>query len=159
MTLEEWVDFWFQPDPIRGDGVPAYFRRGRNRDSYVMARHNDEGAYELGNISIKTQVENCRERKPSPNRFSATAKRRVLIQCAWTPRPVRTPLGSFKSVTAAAKAHDRTCDEIRRQILKGTPGFQYVEAWEALVGVEHSQSAGSDQAGASVVAQTLQGGL
>ncbi|WP_242559925.1 MULTISPECIES: hypothetical protein [Pandoraea] len=50
LTLDEWYDWWI--------ATGHYHQRGRNRDCYVMARYNDTGPYELGNIYCCTVQEN-----------------------------------------------------------------------------------------------------
>tara|TARA_R110000744_G_scaffold62608_1_gene129143 strand:+ start:187 stop:483 length:297 start_codon:yes stop_codon:yes gene_type:complete len=41
ITYEEWLDWW-------GDDIEL---RGKGKGKLCMGRHNDTGAYELGNIS------------------------------------------------------------------------------------------------------------
>ena len=52
LTYEEWLEIW-------GDKLPL---RGRTKGCYVMARHGDQGAYEIGNVKIIPREENDRER-------------------------------------------------------------------------------------------------
>ena len=51
LTFEQWKDWW-------GEDME---RRGNGKDDLVMARYNDEGAYELGNIKKITHAENKAE--------------------------------------------------------------------------------------------------
>ena len=44
LTYDEWYDFWIKSGKAH--------LRGRGTDKYCMARHNDTGPYELGNISF-----------------------------------------------------------------------------------------------------------
>lgn len=50
LTLEEWLEWW-------GDDLP---RRGRGKGKLVMCRHDDVGAYELGNIYKAENADNVR---------------------------------------------------------------------------------------------------
>lgn len=54
LTLAEFNDFW-TPD--------RWSKRGTGADQLVMARHGDEGPYEVGNIKCITQRENGLETK------------------------------------------------------------------------------------------------
>jgi hypothetical protein len=51
LTFDEWEQWW------RDSG--HYHERGKRRDSYVMARIGDAGAYELGNLECITARRNC----------------------------------------------------------------------------------------------------
>lgn len=53
MTFPEWVGIWIDSG--------KYPLRGHCKGQYVMARHNDVGPYKLGNVSIQTCTQNCRE--------------------------------------------------------------------------------------------------
>jgi len=67
ITFPEWLEVW------QRSGLLAH--RGVGRAGYCMARHGDEGPYRVGNVSIKSSVENSREgisktirlRKGKPN--------------------------------------------------------------------------------------------
>jgi hypothetical protein len=52
LTFEEWFDWW--------QATGHYHERGRNKHCYVMARYNDTGPYQLGNIYCCTVAENTR---------------------------------------------------------------------------------------------------
>jgi hypothetical protein len=52
LSFNEWYDFWLQSC--------HWHERGTKKGQYVMARHNDIGPYQLGNISIITNAENTR---------------------------------------------------------------------------------------------------
>jgi hypothetical protein len=63
LTFEEWWDWW--------QATGHYAQRGRNKDSYVMARNNDSGPYQLGNIYCCTVAENARTgNKLKPRKIS-----------------------------------------------------------------------------------------
>jgi hypothetical protein len=53
LTFEEWRDIW--------DTSGKLEQRGRRRGQYVMARFNDQGAYEVGNVRICTAGDNVAE--------------------------------------------------------------------------------------------------
>lgn len=53
MTFEEWLKVWLDSG--------KWELRGKHKDCYCMARHNDLGHYEVGNVSIKTTSENAAE--------------------------------------------------------------------------------------------------
>lgn len=54
LTFEEWLDIWQQSG--------KWDLRGRKSNQYVMARKDDYGHYELGNVIIQSQAENCATR-------------------------------------------------------------------------------------------------
>lgn len=54
LTYEEWLSIWTESGKLH--------LRGRRADQYVMARHNDTGAYEVGNVSIITNTQNHKQR-------------------------------------------------------------------------------------------------
>lgn len=53
LSFDEWLAVWTD------SGKLEY--RGRGKNSYVMARHNDVGPYSSDNVSIKTALENASE--------------------------------------------------------------------------------------------------
>lgn len=53
LTFEDWMRLW----------APYWHNRGNLSGQFVMARKGDKGAYKLGNVEIKTQNENARDRK------------------------------------------------------------------------------------------------
>jgi len=53
MTFGQWYDIW--------DESGRWADRGTFAGQYVMARHNDIGHYEVGNVSIILSVENTRQ--------------------------------------------------------------------------------------------------
>lgn len=63
MSLQQFADIW--------DQSGHWDQRGRKKDEYCMARHNDIGHYEVGNVKIITNAENVSEAqksRPSPNK-------------------------------------------------------------------------------------------
>ncbi|MFN9476094.1 hypothetical protein [Acidovorax sp.] len=55
LTFEQWLQIWMDSGKLE--------QRGRGKGGYCMARHDDLGDYEVGNVSIKSIVENSREAK------------------------------------------------------------------------------------------------
>lgn len=66
LSFEEWIGIW----------VESGHWADRHPHGYVMARHKDEGHYELGNVSIKTASDNTREAARFP-RPETNEKRRA----------------------------------------------------------------------------------
>ncbi|MFM0257128.1 hypothetical protein [Paraburkholderia sediminicola] len=63
LTFDEWFDWW--------QATGKYPKRGRAKDCYVMARFNDTGPYQLGNIYCCTVAENARTgNKLKPRKIS-----------------------------------------------------------------------------------------
>jgi len=95
LSLEEWWTWWNTDD--------RWSNRGRGSTQYVMARHGDTGAYELGNIKCITSRENVLEatvgRKHSGNNVGVH-----LTDRSNHPRNkgVMTPAGLFASSSLAA---------------------------------------------------------
>jgi len=50
ISLKEWFDIWI--------GSGKWYERGRGKHGYVMARYNDTGAYEIGNVKIIRSIQN-----------------------------------------------------------------------------------------------------
>jgi hypothetical protein len=53
LTFKEWVSWWKATGKLE--------QRGRGKDGWVMARKNDEGAYEIGNIVCVPGPQNVSE--------------------------------------------------------------------------------------------------
>ena len=51
--FKDWIDIWAESG--------KWYERGHGAHRYVMARFNDEGAYEIGNVKIITHSENLKE--------------------------------------------------------------------------------------------------
>jgi hypothetical protein len=103
LTFEEWRDWW-------GDDIE---RRGRRKHDLVMGRIDTTKPYRLDNIVKREHADNIdvgRDKKPG---------------CK---RAVKTPLGEFPTLRAAADAHGerwtmnmaRWCGDPRH------PGFEYL---------------------------------
>jgi hypothetical protein len=74
LTFDEWWSIW--RDSAKWE------QRGRNAGTYCMARHGDQGAYEVGNVRICTKQENAAERRGRP--FSE--QHRQALAKAWDKR-------------------------------------------------------------------------
>lgn len=104
MTFDEWLEWW-------GDDLD---KRGRHRDSLVMARHGDKGPYALGNIKKITARANLDEADKSylsammvgihARRKAAGIKLHLEVRGDGHPKskPVITPAGRFGSASLAA---------------------------------------------------------
>lgn len=102
--------------------IGPHAQRGRERDSYVMARKRDRGAYEVGNVVCVKPRDNMRDRDPDQVAQAvarATATRNangkprglhLKIRGDGHPRSkaVLTPAGRFGSIALAAEAHGMT---------------------------------------------------
>ncbi len=53
ISFKDWCDIWLSSG--------KWEQRGKGKNKYVMARHNDIGPYAVGNVSIKSQEENSHE--------------------------------------------------------------------------------------------------
>jgi hypothetical protein len=61
LTFEEWCEIWNRSGHL--------FERGRGRGKFCMARFNDSGAYQVGNVKIithETNTSECHKGKPKP---------------------------------------------------------------------------------------------
>lgn len=57
LSFDEWLRIWIESG--------RYHQMGKRRGEYVMARHNDVGHYEVGNVSIITHSKNVSDRQVS----------------------------------------------------------------------------------------------
>lgn len=107
-SLESWLEWW-------GDDLQ---HRGRRSGQLVMARIGDVGAYEVGNVHKVTQTGNILESRQMTvegrhevgrrSREAHAARKASGGKHHWesqNTRRVRTALGLFDSVAAAAEAH------------------------------------------------------
>ena len=72
MTYEEWLFVWLSSG--------HFHERGKGREQYVMARYGDTGPYEVGNVKIIPNHENCSEATAGKPKSKEHAKklRRIL---------------------------------------------------------------------------------
>jgi hypothetical protein len=136
-TYEEWIEWW-------GDDIT---KRGRKGPDLVMARKGDTGPYHPDNCKKITHRENAREgqigkkRKPLTDehraKISESHKGKKRIPLADETKKkiskankgkfkviIKTPLGIFYGIKAAADAHSCDHSTIRRRI-KNKEGYQY----------------------------------
>lgn len=60
LSFVEWLDIWKKSRKLS--------QRGRGKGKYCMARYNDQGAYEVGNVYIQEHTNNTRDqRRWNPN--------------------------------------------------------------------------------------------
>lgn len=105
LTFDEWINFW-------GDDID---KRGIKRESMVMALHDRELGFRLDNIYKTTKGELTIELVNRGNRHE---------------RSVRTPQGEFKSVAAAARAHNYGAMQVIYRIRKKWPDWEYTDKKE-----------------------------
>ncbi|MEX3840278.1 NUMOD3 domain-containing DNA-binding protein [Paraburkholderia sp. BR10882] len=77
LTFEEWWDWW--------QATGHYHERGPRRGQYVMARTNDTGHYELGNIFCCLAADNVRQasvRRTGKKRPPISAEQKAKISAA-----------------------------------------------------------------------------
>ncbi|MEZ0602932.1 hypothetical protein ACAX43_12375 [Paraburkholderia sp. IW21] len=76
LTFEEWFTWWQE--------TGHYHERGKGQGKYVMARFNDTGPYELGNIYCCTHADNvrhaCKGKPGKPQTAIANAKRSAALK-------------------------------------------------------------------------------
>jgi hypothetical protein len=130
-TLEAWFRWWCEN---------GWERRGRGADLLVMARHNDEGAYEANNVSAVTGRENGLDVDPERIRAGIRRARAAgkLAPCIWQgksgaahPRskPVIGPDGRrYDSATIAAEAHGVHPSTVARRAQLRINGWRYEAA-------------------------------
>lgn len=93
LTFEEWLKIWLDSGHW-GD-------RGMHKGGYVMARHNDLGHYEIGNVAIKSNAENTREGRVG-KKHTADVKKRISLAKKGQPL-------SQSHRAAIRKAQERPC--------------------------------------------------
>ena len=144
-----------QRDTAKARGIPFHFsllawrlwwqcqlarlgpdaKRGRARDSYVMARIGDRGAYETDNVQCITLAQNSAD-QPRETRDAARIKAAHTRQSRTgahlrergkhpRSKPVITPLGRFASVALAADAHGITRQGAHHHVTRGSKGWHY----------------------------------
>jgi hypothetical protein len=96
MTLAQYADEWIQSN--------KWDQRGRKKHEYCMARHNDIGHYEKGNVRIITNAENHIEaHKGKPKSAESNNKRRIALTGRPRPEEVKAKLRKPKSAETKAK--------------------------------------------------------
>ena len=75
LTYREWLHIWLASGHIN--------ERGKRADQYCMARIGDQGAYEVGNVEIKTNRANAQENWKRRTQSSAERAKRAATITAW----------------------------------------------------------------------------
>ena len=109
-TFEQWSEWWLTDD--------RWSRRGRKAGQLQMGRKGNSGPYSPDNVECATKEQKQKSQLISalvfglsPEKRAEVAKKAGLARRGekhWQARPVVTPLGTFVTVTAAAKAHGIT---------------------------------------------------
>lgn len=114
ITFPEWMAAW------TASGVME--QRGKGRLCFCMARHGDEGPYRVGNISIKSIVENSSEGLKKTHRLGRAHSIRPALASGlgWTkrgngPRPYQVVVGKkyigvFATEREAREAYLAACE-------------------------------------------------
>ena len=108
LTFEQWSEWWLTDD--------RWSRRGRKAGQLQMGRKGDSGPYSPDNVECATKEQKQKAQLTalsslSPEKRAEVFKKAGLARSGekhWRARPVVTPLGTFVTVTAAAKAHGIT---------------------------------------------------
>jgi hypothetical protein len=128
LTFVEWWDWW--KTDRRWD------RRGRKRDSLVMARLGDVGPYAIDNIYCSTHRNNWRlGYQAASTRAKQTATKQKtggyahLKNRAAHPKrhPVISPKGAFPSIALAAEANNLTAHYAQKLASRGVKGWRYAD--------------------------------
>jgi hypothetical protein len=104
LTFEEWWKIWLDSG--------RWEQRGSRKDQYVMARHEDRGAYVVGNVRICTAAENQSDqalylREDTRRLRSENAKKQSLTN------PMSKE--AWKRIMEAKRGQPRS-EEVRRKI-------------------------------------------
>ena len=136
LTRDEWMQIWFASG--------KFDQRGRLSAQYCMARHQDKGAYEVGNVSIKTNRENLRESERKNKRNSEDA-RGVNLRYpgrtnGWFASAGKVNLGYHPTFEAAKAARDAYVAVHGEPILT-RPHWRKMRAVDVVVYIQPSSSA------------------
>ena len=104
-TFEQWSEWWLMDD--------RWSRRGRKAGQLQMGRKGDSDPYSPDNIECVTKEQKQKAQLVGlsslpPEKRAEIARKAGLTRSGenhWLARPVVTPLGTFVTVRAAAKAH------------------------------------------------------
>lgn len=113
LTFEEWYK-WFLDQ-----GVDRNIPQKNEGSAWCMARKNDQGPYEIGNIYLATMVQNCKDAHSNgriPKGLNHPSYHKG--------RKINTPDGSFY-IDEAAKYYKITPQAIRWRIKHNSKGFEY----------------------------------
>ena len=112
LSFEEWVDIWLESGRLQD--------RGPKPEQYCLSRYNDVGAYEVGNVEVKTNRENCREN-------GLNRPRSLVMRVA---KQMRKPRGCivygeyFHSLNAAAKKYRTSHNTVSNRIASNSVSFK-----------------------------------
>jgi hypothetical protein len=104
-SFEQWSEWWLTDD--------RWSRRGRKAGQLQMGRKGNSGPYSPDNVECATKEQKQKSQlvrlsSLPPEKRAEIAKKAGLARRGenhWLARPVVTPLGTFVTVRAAAKAH------------------------------------------------------
>ena len=109
-TFEQWSEWWLTDD--------RWSRRGRKAGQLQMGRKGNSGPYSPDNVECATKEEKQKSQLTahsfsvlSPEQRAEIARKGGLSRRGekhWRAIPVVTPLGTFVTITAAARAHGIT---------------------------------------------------
>jgi hypothetical protein len=118
LTFDEWFKIWVDSG--------HYHEIGSRKGNYCMARHNDIGHYEMGNVSIILSSENYsavgksnfgrkQTQEHIDNRMAKVrAKKEVRDKFKKPPKVYVTPLGNFKNKHEIVIAFKESAYTIRK---------------------------------------------
>lgn len=109
LTFEEWMDIWVSSGHLEDRGVTGY----------VMARFNDQGGYEVGNVEIQHHTKNISE-----------ASRRSCVGL-WSYDDIDTAIVMFKkkySIKHIAQHLKRTENAVNNKLRKNMSTSDYQSA-------------------------------
>src|SRR4051794_37797774 len=132
--LPTWWAWW------SADG--RWSRRGNGRDALVMARFGDAGPYAPGNVYAATHAQNGWDVSPERRRAAAFVgwateraqglrRKRATGAAHGRARAVRTPAGTFGTVTDAAQHHEITRATVHYRVRSGAEGWRWAAPEEA----------------------------
>src|SRR4249920_2527459 len=104
-TFRQWSEWWLTDD--------RWSRRGRKAGQLQMGRKGNSGSHSPDNVECVSKEEKQKSQlvrllSLPPEKRAEIARKAGLTRSGenhWLARPVETPLGTFATVTAAAKAH------------------------------------------------------
>ena len=102
-TPQEWYNWWLS------NGVDKNIPQTFNKDTLVMARYNDTGAYHPNNVYCCSNSQNCKDYDYSKRNFDYSKRKIDYSAIKRNPpkvqpklfKPVVTPQGEFDSVQSA----------------------------------------------------------
>jgi len=114
LSFEQWYDWWLGNGVDKNIPIPNGLKRNQYNE-LCMCRFNDQGPYTLNNIYCATRSQNSLDaRKFNPAQNQRRSK------------PVKTPIGIFPSLTAAAKAYQRDITTIGHRLEKYPQDYYFL---------------------------------